>query len=81
LTSYNPFACCGDHCVFYDATQDEPCWGDVKMIADGVELATGDTWRVHVCQGHQPTISGGDYLVEPPPDEIVLSTSTGYCRA
>lgn len=61
--SYNPAACCGDHCWAYPGLGGSgPCWGDVEVVD---EIESGDDWWwIHSCQGHMDERDGGKYRVE-----------------
>jgi hypothetical protein len=67
--SYNPNACCGDHCYEFYAgveAQDgaDPCWGDVEAIDEYLDGDDGFIW-IHACRGHRDTWDGGAYIPKP----------------
>jgi hypothetical protein len=57
--------CCSAECDWLDANPDQPCWGAVEGMGDDWDEETGDEYRTHACQGHQPCVEGNPYLTEP----------------
>lgn len=49
--SYRSAECCADgDCYILDSQKNEPCWGQVTVVAE--EYTDDDYWWIHVCEGH-----------------------------
>jgi hypothetical protein len=52
LESYNPDACCGANCDWLGKHREQPCYGPVKYLGDGI----------HACIGHEDMDICGCYI-------------------
>ncbi len=60
-SSYAVSSCsCKADCIYLDANEAQPCWGEVVVI-DEVEWDDDDWAWVHVCYGHREYYYSGKY--------------------
>lgn len=49
---YKSVRCCTDtDCYRLDSEDAEPCWGQVRVIAEDYD--EDDYWWIHACEGHE----------------------------
>lgn len=61
IKPYNPDACCGNDCWAFPGNENEPCWGDVRVVDEEYTDDGEDYWWIHECEGHLGNREGEHY--------------------